>query len=107
MSRAISEISSAYPQYEASPINKSSEKMMALRFGPLSFRDSCCLLSDSLAKLIEDKREGVADLRLAFPMTAMHHPYRHVGLDTLLRKMPFPYNDLTDRSRLLPGYRNP
>ena len=30
-----------------------------------------------------------------------------MGLDLLLRKMPFPYSDLTDRSRLLPGYRIP
>ena len=36
---------------------------------------------------------------------AQLHPYRQVGL--LLRKMPFPYNDLSDRSRLSPGYRIP
>ena len=43
----------------------------------------------------------------AFPLMAQLHPYRQVGLDLLLRKMPFPYNDLTDRPRLSPGYRIP
>ena len=61
--------------------------MFGLSYGPLSFRDSCCLLSGSLAQLIEDK-EG--DLSQTFPLMAERHPYRQVGLDLLLRKMPFP-----------------
>ena len=79
--------------------------MFALRYGPLSFRDACCLLSGSLAQLVEDKKEG--DLSKTFPLMAQLHPYRQVGLDLLLRKMPFPCNDLTDRPRLSPGYRIP
>jgi hypothetical protein len=47
--------------------------------------------------LIDDFRVGVTDLAAAFPRMAERHPYRHVGLDLLLRKMPFPYSDLTDR----------
>ena len=78
--------------------------MIALRYGPLSFRDSCCLLSGRLAQPIEDKKEG--NLAQTFLLMAERHPYRQVGLDLLLRKMPFPYNDMTDRSRLSPGYHS-
>ena len=105
--RALAELSAEYPDYTLAPINKSSEKMIALRYGPLSFRDSLCLIQGSLGKLIDDFQAGVSDLAKVFHNMATRHPYRHVGLDLLLRKMPFPYNDLTDRSRLLPGYRIP
>ena len=64
--------------------------MIALRYGPISFRDSCCHLSGSLAQLIEGTKEG--DLAQTFPLMAERHPYRQVGLDLLLRKMPFPYD---------------
>ena len=104
--RALAELSAEY-DHQLTPINKSSEKMISLKFGPLAFRDSLCLLSGSLSQLIDDFRVGVTDLAAAFPRMAERHPYRHVGLDLLLRKMPFPYSDLTDRSRLLPGYRIP
>ena len=76
-----------------------------MRYGLLSFRDSCCLLSGGLPQLIEDNQEG--SMAQIFPLMAERHPYRQVGLDMLLRKMPFPYNDLTDRPRLSPGYRIP
>jgi hypothetical protein len=98
--RALAEVTADFPDYHLDPICKSSEQMLALKYGPLSFRDSLCLIQGSLGKLIEDFS---ADGTQVFQNMATRHPYRHVGLDLLLRKMPFPYSDLTDRSRLLPG----
>jgi hypothetical protein len=85
----LAELSAEY-DHQLTPINKSSEKMISLKFGPLAFRDSLCLLSGSLSQLIDDFRVGVTDLAAAFPRMAESHPYRHVGLDLLLRKIVFP-----------------
>ena len=62
--------------------------MIALRYGPLSFRDSCRLLSGSLAQLIEDNKED--DLARTFPLMAQLHPYRQVGLDRYCGRCPSP-----------------
>ena len=62
--------------------------MIALRYGPLSFRDSCCLLSGSLAQLIEDNKEG--DVAQTLPLMAQLHPYRQVGLTCCCGRCPSP-----------------
>ena len=60
--------------------------MIALRYGPLSFRDSCCLLSGSLVQLIEDNKEG--HLAKTFPLMAQLHPYRKGGLACYCGRCP-------------------
>ena len=69
------------------PICKSSEQMLALRYGPLSFRDSLCLISGSLGKLVEDFS---ADGTQVFQNMATRHPYRHVGSTLYGGKCLFP-----------------
>ena len=70
--RAIAQLRGEY-DYQPIPVNKSSEKQLALTFGPLQFRDSLALMNGSLGKLIEDSRKGCKDLRTVFPTLATHH----------------------------------
>ena len=87
MIRALAELRGEY-DYDITPINRSYEKMICCTVGPLQFRDSLCILNDSLAKLIEDNRVG--NLAEAFPILRERHPCcpTDADLDLLLRPSP-------------------
>ena len=80
--RALAQIpSKRMPQV----INKSAEKQLCCTWEGLQFRDSMCLLTGSLAKLMHDTRKS-SGLE-AFPLMAERHPYRG-NLDLLCCKLP-------------------
>ena len=89
-------------------MNKSSEKQIALSWGNLQFRDSMCLMSGSLSKLIEDSRKGAADLEELFPTMRQYHPFCKDAedLDLLTRKLPICYSSLNDPACFDAGYSN-
>jgi hypothetical protein len=99
--RALAQIpSKRMPQV----INKSAEKQLCCTWEGLQFRDSMCLLTGSLAKLMADTRKS-SGLE-AFPLMAERHPYRG-NLDLLCCKLPMCYSSLNTPACMDEGYPIP
>lgn len=88
-----------------SVIKRTSEKYSCIRFGRLQFLDSFAFMRGSLEKLIAShikSRKGLSEsLSEAFPIMWKEHPEVRESperLEDLLRKIPYPYSWVTDRS---------
>jgi hypothetical protein len=86
-------------------IPKEGESLRQLRWGPLVFLDSLAFLNSSLARIIDEHKEGNKEnLAAGFPITMRHHPLivrsemPLIDLDLLTQKLLFPYRSLVDES---------